>query len=208
LNTTNPKLNVVEGITILFNRPVSGFDISDVSISRDGNPVTLGNGSQLISPDQQTWHLTRLNRAINGPGRYELTIDALSSGIADAAGNPLVDDYSISWTDSRGAGDANLDGVFNSRDLVVIFQAGEYEDRIPGNSTWSDGDWDGDGDFTSSDLVQAFQTGKYSHAARRFGQTASAVDAIFADRDTPDLAMSRSKFTIPAWRLLEDVAAT
>ncbi|MCA9213377.1 MAG: CotH kinase family protein, partial [Planctomycetales bacterium] len=53
-------------------------------------------------------------------------------------------------------GDANHDGLFNSQDLVQIFQAAEYEDDVPGNSTWEEGDWDGDGDFTTSDLVFAF----------------------------------------------------
>ncbi|MCA9196978.1 MAG: hypothetical protein KDA87_05540, partial [Planctomycetales bacterium] len=58
-------------------------------------------------------------------------------------------------------GDANLDGEFNSQDLVRIFTAGEYEDDIAGNSLWLEGDWNGDGDFTSSDLVLAFQDGGY-----------------------------------------------
>ena len=38
-------------------------------------------------------------------------------------------------------GDANLDGEFNTTDLVEIFQAGQYEDDIPNNSTWATGDW-------------------------------------------------------------------
>jgi hypothetical protein len=54
-------------------------------------------------------------------------------------------------------GDSNLDGIFDSADLVMIFQAGEYEDQVLNNSTWEDGDWDGDGEFTSRDLVLAFQ---------------------------------------------------
>jgi hypothetical protein len=58
-------------------------------------------------------------------------------------------------------GDANLDGIFNSSDLVVIFQAGEYEDEIAGNSGWADGDWNCDGDFNTSDLVDAFIRGAY-----------------------------------------------
>jgi hypothetical protein len=58
-------------------------------------------------------------------------------------------------------GDVNLDNEFNSSDLVRIFQAGEYEDSVPDNSTWIDGDWNGDGDFDSGDLVVAFQTGAY-----------------------------------------------
>ena len=62
-------------------------------------------------------------------------------------------------------GDANRDGIFNSADLVQIFQRGEYEDQIEGNSIWEDGDWNGDGEFTSADLVSAFQAGNYSPAA-------------------------------------------
>ena len=58
-------------------------------------------------------------------------------------------------------GDASLDGTFDSGDLVQVFQAGEYEDDVAGNSSWSTGDWDGDGDFTTSDLVVAFQEGGY-----------------------------------------------
>lgn len=54
-------------------------------------------------------------------------------------------------------GDSNRDGVFNSSDLVLVFQAGEYEDEIDGNSTFEEGDWNGDGDFDSADLVFAFQ---------------------------------------------------
>lgn len=62
-------------------------------------------------------------------------------------------------------GDANLDGVFNSTDLVLVWQAGEYEDTIPGNSTWAEGDWNGDGDFNTSDIIKAFQCGSYVNGA-------------------------------------------
>ena len=62
-------------------------------------------------------------------------------------------------------GDSNLDGTFNSQDLVITFQAGEYEDSLVGNSNWSDGDWNGDGEFTSSDLVLAFAAGGYEASA-------------------------------------------
>jgi hypothetical protein len=70
-------------------------------------------------------------------------------------------------TPGRGSdqpGDANHDAVFNSSDLVLVLQAGEYEDDIAGNSTWEEGDWNGDGDFDSRDLVLAFQLGEYSLA--------------------------------------------
>ncbi|MCA9150827.1 MAG: hypothetical protein KDA92_16060, partial [Planctomycetales bacterium] len=58
-------------------------------------------------------------------------------------------------------GDANLDGRFDSTDLIQVFQAGEYEDTLVGNSNWADGDWNADGDFTTADLVSAFADGGY-----------------------------------------------
>jgi hypothetical protein len=63
-------------------------------------------------------------------------------------------------------GDANLDGEFSSADFVAVFQAGQYEDAVNGNSTWATGDWDGDRDFTSSDFVIAFQAGGYEQGPR------------------------------------------
>jgi hypothetical protein len=69
----------------------------------------------------------------------------------------LLDNYL-----NAAAGDANLDGRFDSRDLVLIFQAGQYEDRLPTNSSWSTGDWNGDGEFNSADLVFAFQHNVYT----------------------------------------------
>ena len=50
-------------------------------------------------------------------------------------------------------GDATGDGVFDSADMVQAFQAGEYEDALPGNSTFAEGDWNGDHEFESSDMV-------------------------------------------------------
>ena len=54
-------------------------------------------------------------------------------------------------------GDANLDGVFDSSDLVAVFIVGQYEDNVPQNSSWATGDWNCDQEFTTSDLVAAFQ---------------------------------------------------
>jgi hypothetical protein len=81
-------------------------------------------------------------------------------------------------------GDSNLDGQFNSADLVLTFQAGQYEDRIVGNSGWGEGDWNGDGDFTSADMVMAFQTGLYEiGGAVASSDLAAAIEAVFAERN-------------------------
>ena len=58
-------------------------------------------------------------------------------------------------------GDANLDGVFNSSDLVRVFEFGQFEDGIEDNSGWEQGDWNCDGDFTSRDLVAVFIVGGF-----------------------------------------------
>lgn len=63
-------------------------------------------------------------------------------------------------------GDANLDGEFNSVDLVEVFGAGHYEDAIDGVSGWADGDWNADGDFDSSDLIVALADGGYERGPR------------------------------------------
>ena len=83
------------------------------------------------------------------------------------------------------AGDANLDGAFNSNDLIQVFQGGEYEDDQPLNSGWATGDWDGDGEFISADLIVAFQAGRYEldSPAARAGNPADwavAIDDWFA----------------------------
>ena len=79
----------------------------------------------------------------------------------DGAVNELDFTHLIENIFNTSAGDADLNGVFDSSDLVLIFRAGEYEDDVAGNSTWSSGDWNCDGDFNTSDLVAAFRTGRY-----------------------------------------------
>ena len=98
-------------------------------------------------------------------------VDALLSGLQsqdkhfDLDANEIVaqDDILLLVTVLAGSaiGDSNFDGQFDSGDLIQIFQIGEFEDQVLGNSTWADGDWTGDGDFNSSDLVFAFQQGGY-----------------------------------------------
>jgi hypothetical protein len=106
-------------------------------------------------------------------------------------GDGDIDVLSASHNDAKFAwyenllphpGDANRDGRFNSTDLVQVFQAGEYEDGIAGNSTWEEGDWNGDKEFDSSDLVAAFEQGLYDHHSRIVAsQVAAAVDWLFAE---------------------------
>ena len=87
------------------------------------------------------------------------TIDECLAGLTGAARVAAVHDDYNTWM-----GDANLDGEFNSSDLIVVFQGGVYETGAA--ALWADGDFDGDGVFASGDLVAALQDGGYEAGPR------------------------------------------
>lgn len=100
-------------------------------------------------------------------------------------------------------GDANRDGSFTSQDLVTVFQAGVYEDRIAENADWSSGDWNGDADFSSEDLVLAMQVGDYEGVSPKLFAEVQAlaslpphdavdtIQSVDVDRDgDPDIVIS------------------
>lgn len=122
-----------------------GFQIQQFVYRDDWYPTTDGQGPSLefiqpSNPDLSSWGRAASWRASDRIG-----------GSPGQVSGPIV-------------GDANGDGRFDSSDLVAVFTAGEYEDALAGNSTFSEGDWNGDGDFTSSDLVLAFRLGHYAAA--------------------------------------------
>ena len=61
-------------------------------------------------------------------------------------------------------GDANLDGEFNSGDLITVLAAGTYETNIVAG--WASGDFDGSGRFDSADLIVALADGGYEAGPR------------------------------------------
>ena len=79
---------------------------------------------------------------------------------------------------SAAIGDSNLDGVFDSADLITVFNSDEYEDGFAHNSGWSEGDWNGDGDFDSSDFVFAMRFGAYVAEASPKSSLPSSADLI------------------------------
>jgi hypothetical protein len=127
------------------------------------------------------------------------TLEVLRPGSGDAASWSSKDGWWASaqknGTPGGGhalPGDSNLDGAFNSSDLVLAFQGGKYEDNQTGNTSWADGDWNRDGEFTTQDLVFVFAWGGYQSGAATRPVTeplanpvlaALAVDAIFEDDD-------------------------
>ena len=163
-------------------------DKSPWPLGADGNGYSLQRkGAEDFGNDAASWFagtpspgsiLTEVTGDFNGDGLVNvIDIDLLFVQIRSA--NPdlnydLTNDGLVNNADrdelvekiiGTTFGDANLDLVFNSSDMVVVFQRGEYEDGVPLNSGWRDGDWNGDGEFTTSDMVLAFQKGGYIRAA-------------------------------------------
>ncbi|MBJ43498.1 MAG: hypothetical protein CMJ80_09525 [Planctomycetaceae bacterium] len=62
-------------------------------------------------------------------------------------------DYMIKEILGTTPGDANLDKIMNSEDLVQVFTVGKYETKQPAG--WAEGDWNCDGVFNTDDLVAA-----------------------------------------------------
>ena len=101
-------------------------------------------------------------------------------------------------------GDADINGEFNSSDMVQVFVAGKYEERQfgpcsidgPGcsvstvHASWSEGDWNGDGVFDSADFVIAFQDGGYEQGPR--------ADAVAVPEPSAGLMLLLG---IPIWLL-------
>ncbi len=116
---------------------------------------------------------------VNGDGELDASdIDLLLRVVRENRQEPFFDlvsdgivnqDDRTKWVVELAAtyfGDANLDGMYNSQDLIDVLAAGEYEDLVAANSSWADGDWNGDGDFDSDDLILALSDGGYEEGPR------------------------------------------
>jgi hypothetical protein len=106
---------------------------------------------------------------VNDVGLLSSAIRGMGDYVFDLNEDGMVDESDLSYLIHdilhTHFGDANLDGSFDSQDLVSIFQNGEYEDLAQLNSSWASGDWNADGEFDTKDLVVAFQDGGYLAAA-------------------------------------------
>jgi len=73
----------------------------------------------------------------------------------------------------RVVGDANYDGVFDSTDMVRVFQAGKY--GTGEHAYWSEGDWTQDGVCGPADMVAAFTAGGYERPLAAVPEPSAAI---------------------------------
>jgi hypothetical protein len=88
--------------------------------------------------------------------------DVTGDGVVDV--NDIVSFVEDADKLNTYVGDSNLDGEFNSADLVAILASGTYEADV--DAVWTTGDFTGDGRTNSADLVAALAGGGYELGPR------------------------------------------
>ncbi len=85
----------VGNVRITFSEPVTGVDLADFTLTRDGSPVSLG-GATLLE-DGASSYLLDLSGVTALAGSYVLRLAAANSEIRDSAGNDLAGNAEDSW---------------------------------------------------------------------------------------------------------------
>jgi hypothetical protein len=123
-----------------------------VYLDRIGLPWDYNGNSQLDAGDLDAMAVGMMSN----DARFDLDRD----GDADVQDRLVwINDKKRTWV-----GDSNLDGEFNTSDLVAVFTSGKYE--TADEAGWAFGDWNGDLRFSTSDMVFAFTQGGYERGPR------------------------------------------
>ncbi len=102
----DPHTTSLSSIDIAFSEPVTGFDIGDLALTRDGNAVSL-SGASLGTSDNIHFTLSGLTNATTAMGIYLLTLRHTGTGIAgNPSGRPLATDATRSWEMNTVTGDS------------------------------------------------------------------------------------------------------
>lgn len=156
---------VLDAVAFIPGDPIDAINLDHIGLPGAGAPADF---SILIDPLQASMK----------SGRYDGRVDLNGDDKVDVQDHEAARRTIGIYNEALGGrariwiGDVNMDGEFNSSDLVSVFSAGKFEDNDPENpetimnSTWSDGDWNADGDFDTSDFVVAFQEGGYEQGPR------------------------------------------
>ncbi|HEY2416219.1 MAG TPA: pre-peptidase C-terminal domain-containing protein [Pirellulaceae bacterium] len=106
--TPNPRTTPVGNVTVTFSEAVTGVDVSDFTLSRNGVSVSLAGVP--VTPVSTTVYTINLSTVTDTVGNYVLTLVATNSGIKDSAGNLLATSISTSFS---------IDDVFENNDTFA-----------------------------------------------------------------------------------------
>ena len=176
----DPDTGVLYGVRKTDEESGSAFERELITIDpATGETSMIGNLGLHFASLAFVTDSTGLRGDFNNDGRIDVDdVNMLGWKVAggmnekefDLTGDGLVDQEDLTeWIKAGDIGnsyfgDANVDGEFNSGDLVDVFGAGLYEKDEEAN--WAAGDWTGDHRFDSGDLVVAFGDGGYERGPR------------------------------------------
>jgi len=103
--TPDPRTTNAGTVTITFSEAVTGVNIGDFALTRDGTNVDISGLTVAGSGSSYTIDLSTVTATA---GAYVLTLNASGSGIQDAAGNALAANASDSWTVDTTAPTADI----------------------------------------------------------------------------------------------------
>jgi len=95
--TPDPHAVPVDEIAIIFSRPVSGFDLGDLTLTRDGGGNLLTGSQTLTTSNDMLWTLGNLAGVTTDLGLYTLELTVDGSGIYDPMGQPILSDADETW---------------------------------------------------------------------------------------------------------------
>ncbi|QDU19695.1 Calx-beta domain-containing protein [Urbifossiella limnaea] len=161
--TPDPRATAVPSVTIVFAEAVTGFDLADLSLTRDGGANLLTGSQTLTTSDTVTWTLGNLSGLTAAPGTYVLALTAAGSGVQDAAQNTMAADASDSWvtvtTPSVSVSDVTV-GEAGGPAVVTVTLSGPSPDTILVPYATADGTATAGADYTAAGGTLTFAPGE------------------------------------------------
>lgn len=94
-----PRTSAANPVLLKFSEPISGFFKNDLTLMRNGSPVSLASAA--TSKIDDLTYAVDLSSVTASAGDYVLRLLAASSGIVDGSSTPLANDAELSWTTDK-----------------------------------------------------------------------------------------------------------
>ncbi len=123
--TPDPRDTAVSSIDVAFSEAVTGVDLRDFILMRNGMKVMPPEAS-LTKVNDTTYRVAGLAAATGFAGQYMLKLEKTGSGITDAAGNALASSESDNWQMLAGVGAPGQQFIVGTegRDVLVVTESG------------------------------------------------------------------------------------
>jgi len=128
----DPHTTAVGDVTIKFSEFVTGVDIGDFKLTRNGNAVSLAGLNVNGNGDTYTLNLSSVTTS---DGTYVLTLVASGSGIADGSGHVLGADATDSWISDVAAPNATFTPISTPRNTAVASETITFSKAVTGVDT-------------------------------------------------------------------------